>query len=166
MNVRKRFSRFAITAVVALSGFGIAASAQAMTAQECYNNFRAEKKVGNVGGMDYTSFKASKCDITTAKSTTKKDKSAAQTATATPAVQQPVPATTTPTTGPTSAAQGNAVFPTGVAAQYASLKPGRARMQTCLDQYRVNKSSNRNGGLRWIQKGGGYYSECNKRLKQ
>jgi hypothetical protein len=25
--------------------------------------------------------------------------------------------------------------------------------------------SNGNGGLKWIQKGGGYYSECNKRLK-
>jgi hypothetical protein len=29
----------------------------------------------------------------------------------------------------------------------------------------VNKASNGNGGLKWIQKGGGYYSECNKRLK-
>jgi hypothetical protein len=38
-------------------------------------------------------------------------------------------------------------------------------MHTCLDQYNSNKTSNRNGGLNWIQKGGGYYSECNKRLK-
>jgi len=28
-----------------------------------------------------------------------------------------------------------------------------------------NKSNNGNGGLGWVQKGGGYYSECNKRLK-
>ena len=35
-------------------------------------------------------------------------------------------------------------------------------MHTCLDQYNANKA---NGGLNWIQKGGGYYSECNKRLK-
>ena len=38
-------------------------------------------------------------------------------------------------------------------------------MQTCLDQYNANKGTNGNGGLNWIQKGGGYYSECNKRLK-
>ena len=38
-------------------------------------------------------------------------------------------------------------------------------METCLDQYHANKTSNGNGGLKWIQKGGGYYSECNKRLK-
>lgn len=38
-------------------------------------------------------------------------------------------------------------------------------MHTCLDQYRANKETNGNAGLRWIAKGGGYYSECNKRLK-
>jgi hypothetical protein len=37
-------------------------------------------------------------------------------------------------------------------------------MQTCLDQYRADKASGGNGGLKWIEKGGGYYSECNKRL--
>jgi hypothetical protein len=38
-------------------------------------------------------------------------------------------------------------------------------MHTCLDQYRANKANNGNGGLKWIQKGGGYYSQCNKALK-
>ena len=38
-------------------------------------------------------------------------------------------------------------------------------METCLDQYKANKANNANGGLKWIQKGGGYYSECNKHLK-
>ena len=38
-------------------------------------------------------------------------------------------------------------------------------MHTCLDQYNENKAGAGNGGLNWIQKGGGYYSECNKRLK-
>jgi len=41
----------------------------------------------------------------------------------------------------------------------------RSRMKTCLDQYRTNKANNPNGGLKWIQKGGGYYSECIKRRK-
>ena len=44
----------------------------------------------------------------------------------------------------------------------------------CIDQendlvavvrWIANKANNGNGGLNWIQKGGGYYSECNKRLK-
>jgi hypothetical protein len=38
-------------------------------------------------------------------------------------------------------------------------------MLTCLDQYKANKADNMNGGLRWIQKGGGYYSMCNRHLK-
>ena len=38
-------------------------------------------------------------------------------------------------------------------------------MHTCLDQYRANKASGANGGLKWIEKGGGFCSECNKRLK-
>src|SRR5882757_2530760 len=42
---------------------------------------------------------------------------------------------------------------------------GKGRMHTCVDQYNANKASNGNGGLKWIEKGGGYYSECNKRLK-
>ena len=39
-------------------------------------------------------------------------------------------------------------------------------MRTCLDQYEANKTANANGGLKWIQKGGGYYSQCNRRLSQ
>ncbi len=41
----------------------------------------------------------------------------------------------------------------------------QAECGACLDQYNANKTSNGNGGLRWIQKGGGYYSECTKQLK-
>ena len=60
---------------------------------------------------------------------------------------------------------GNAVFPSAVSPKYAKESAGKARMHTCVDQYKANKASNDNGGLKWIQKGGGYYSECNKRLK-
>ena len=58
-----------------------------------------------------------------------------------------------------------AVFPAAVSPKYASEKASKARMHTCLDQYKTNKVANGNGGLKWIMKGGGYYSECNKRLK-
>jgi hypothetical protein len=66
---------------------------------------------------------------------------------------------------PAPAATGNAVYPTAIAPKYSKETPGKARMHTCLDQYNANKANNGNGGLNWIQKGGGYYSECNKRLK-
>jgi hypothetical protein len=59
----------------------------------------------------------------------------------------------------------NAVFPTAVDGKYSSEKPGRARRKTCLDQYKANKAANANGGLKWLQKGGGYYSQCVKKLK-
>jgi hypothetical protein len=42
---------------------------------------------------------------------------------------------------------------------------GGPDMHTSLDQYRANKASSANAGLKWIENGGGYYSECNKRLK-
>ena len=57
------------------------------------------------------------------------------------------------------------MFPSAISPKYSSEFPGKARMHTCLDQYNANKASNGNGGLKWIEKGGGYYSECNKRLK-
>jgi hypothetical protein len=52
-----------------------------------------------------------------------------------------------------------------VNSKYSSESAGKARMETCLDQYRANKAANGNGGLKWIQKGGGYYSQCNAKLK-
>jgi len=60
---------------------------------------------------------------------------------------------------------GNATFPNAVSPKYSKESAGKARMHTCLDQYNANKATNGNGGLRWIEKGGGYYSQCNTRLK-
>ena len=72
---------------------------------------------------------------------------------------------TKPVAPAAEAAPSTAVFPTAIAPAYAGEKPGKARMKTCDDQYKANKATNANGGLHWIQKGGGYWSECNKRLK-
>ena len=62
------------------------------------------------------------------------------------------------------AAAGAAKFPSAVDPKYAKESAGKQRMHTCLDQYNANKASNANGGLKWIEKGGGYYSQCNKLL--
>jgi hypothetical protein len=61
--------------------------------------------------------------------------------------------------------QSAPILPNGISAMYASLIPGQARMLTCRDQYVANKSNAGNGGLLWIQQGGGYYKECNQHLK-
>jgi hypothetical protein len=68
-------------------------------------------------------------------------------------------------TATTTSKSGGAVFPGSVSSKYSSESAGKARMHTCLDQYNANKSGNGNAGLHWIQKGGGYYSQCNAKLK-
>jgi hypothetical protein len=57
------------------------------------------------------------------------------------------------------------VFPSAVAPKYSTEAPDKARMLTCADQFSANKASNGNGGMKWIEKSGGYYSECAVRLK-
>jgi hypothetical protein len=58
-----------------------------------------------------------------------------------------------------------AVFPTEIAPKYSGVAPDKARTLTCADQFSANKATNANGGLKWIEMGGGYYSECVSRLK-
>jgi hypothetical protein len=138
----------AILAAIALQ----ATSAQALTMSECSAKYKAAKTAGTLNGMKWNDFRKAQCGST---------------ASATPA-SAPAPATATapapkPYTAP--AAVGNAIFPNAVDPKYSKDSAGKARMETCLDQYRANKANNGNGGLKWIQKGGGYYSQCSKRLK-
>ena len=59
-----------------------------------------------------------------------------------------------------------AVFPTVIAPKYAGEKDlDKALTKTCADQFTANKASNANGGLKWVEKDGGYYAECISRLK-
>ena len=58
-----------------------------------------------------------------------------------------------------------AVFPDAIAPKYSGENPDKARTHTCADQFTANKATNANDGLKWIEKGGGYYSECVSRLK-
>ena len=60
-----------------------------------------------------------------------------------------------------------AVFPTAIAPKYESEKDlDKARTKTCADQFTANKATNGNGGLKWVEKDGGYYAECVSRLKE
>jgi len=136
----------AVVAAIALQG----TSAQALTMTECSAKYKAAKADGSLNGMKWNDFRKAQCGSDTGAAP-----AAAPASSSAPAAA-PAPA-------PVSV--GNAVFPSAVSSKYSSDSAGKARMLTCLDQYHANKTSNGNGGLRWIQKGGGYYSECNKRLK-
>lgn len=134
-----------------------AGPASALSMQECSAKYKAAKADGSLGGQAWKDFRKAKCGS-----------DAAATPAATPA---PAPATASakpaakPAAAPAATASGPAVFPKAIAPKYASETAGKGRMHTCVDQYNANKGTNANGGLKWIQKGGGYYSECNTRLK-
>jgi hypothetical protein len=133
--------------------------ASALTAQECSAKYQAAKSAGTLNGQKWNDFRKAECGAgaTAATATTPAAAPAAAPATR----SAPAPKTAAAPAAPT----GNAVFPSAVSPKYANESAGKAREHTCLDQYRTNKTNNANGGLKWIMKGGGYYSECNKRLK-
>jgi hypothetical protein len=163
--------RYATICAAALLG-GIAfgsPSAQALTMKECSAKYKAAQTAGTLKGMKWNDFRKAECGTDAAAAPAP---AAATKPTATPSssTATPRPAATTaakpaiaPTTSPNLT--GKAIFPSAVSPKYSNESAGKARMHTCLDQYNANKANNANGGLNWIQKGGGYYSECNKRLK-
>jgi hypothetical protein len=145
-----------------LAAFVMSAPAQALTAQECSAKYQAAKAAGTLNGQKWNDFRKAQCgaDATPA----------AAPAAPTAAAPAPAPAAkeakkeAAPAAAPALPA-GPAVFPTAVDPKYSKETQGKARMHTCVDQYNANKATNANGGLKWIQKGGGYYSECTKKLK-
>jgi hypothetical protein len=153
---------------VVLAAFLVQAGpAQALTMKECSAKYNAAKSAGTLKGMKWAEFRKAECGGA-------QDAAAAPAANpANTAANKPAPNAASGTTsgkiinsaGAPAARSGNAVFPTAVSPKYASETPGKARMQTCLDQYNANKANGGNGGLKWIEKGGGYYSQCNSRLK-
>jgi len=138
----------------------VAVPVRALTMQECSVKYKAAEAAGTLNGMKWNDFRKAECGPgATAASPT----AATAPAATAPAAPPTAARAAVPRTAP--AAVGNAVFPNAVSPKYSSESSGKARMHTCLDQYNANKASNGNAGLNWIQKGGGYYSECNKRLK-
>src|SRR6201996_261547 len=151
--------RVKLLCAVALSGFAAFAAtapANALSSTECSAKYQAAKKDGTLNGMKWNDFRKAQCG-------------ADATPAAAPAAPAPAPAPAPPAAAPAAAPapmpMGNATFPNAVDAKYAKETPGKARMHTCVDQYHANQANNGNGGLKWIQKGGGYWSECNKHLK-
>jgi hypothetical protein len=143
----KKLVALCAAAICAGLVFSAPASAQSRM-KTCNDEWNKMKADGSVGDKKYADFRK-ECLSRTA-------------ATPSPAAPAPAPSAAKPAA---PAATGAAVFPSAVSSKYSSESAGKARMHTCLDQYNANKAGNGNGGLHWIQKGGGYYSQCNAKLK-
>jgi hypothetical protein len=152
-------TRIGLLCAVAVSVFAVLASAppaQALTSQECSAKYQAAKTAGTLNGQKWNDFRKAECGASAA---------------ATPAAAPAAPAAAAPTAAeakpaPAPVPAGDAAYPTAVDPKFASEKPGLARLHTCSEQWKTNKAANTTGGMKWNQKGGGgYYSECNKKLK-
>ena len=142
----------ALCAFAACAGLVLSAPASAQNRMKtCNDEWNAMKTAGTVGDKKYADFRK-ECLARTAAP-----------APAPTAATPPKPAAAAKPAAP--AAEGAAVFPSAVSSKYSTESAGKARMHTCLDQYNENKAGNGNAGLHWIQKGGGYYSQCNAKLK-
>jgi hypothetical protein len=155
--------RAKLLCAVAVSGFAAFAAmpAQALSMTECSAKYKEAKAAGTLNGQKWNDFRKAECGA-----------GAAAEPAAAPAAPPPVaetkPARTRkPAAEPAApAAVGNAVFPSAVDPKFASEKPFLARIHTCSEQWQANKAANTTGGMHWNQKGGGgFWSECNKRLK-
>jgi hypothetical protein len=151
-------TRVKVVGIVAASGLAIAVAmpAQALTMQECSAKYKAAQTAGTLNGQKWNDFRKAECGSDAA-ATPAAAGAAAAPKTAEAKAKKPEAAPAAPS--------GPAVFPKAVDPKYSKETEGKARMHTCVDQYNANKASNANGGLKWIQKGGGYYSECTKKLK-
>jgi hypothetical protein len=166
-------------ALIGLGSLGSAASAEESALKQCADKWQTAKSAGTTGGLSYLQF-SSKCradlkaapaaeapDAAPAAPTAAAPAEAAPTAPAAPAAAAPTKraARAKPALPEAPAAAGSAVLPSAINPAYSNLKPGDARRKTCSEQYEANKATGGNAGLKWTQKGGGYYSICNAKLK-
>jgi hypothetical protein len=118
----------------------------ALSTRECHAAYKAAQRSGTLGGLSWPQFRKARCGRGAA-------------------ARAGDSARSLPKTGSAYLPGGRAVFPTAVAPKYVGEIPHKARRRTCLDQYRLNKASDSNGGLKWVEKDGGYYAECSRRLR-
>ena len=152
-------------AVSGLAALAMISQANALTAQECSAKYQAAKTAGTLGGQKWNDFRKAQCGAeATAAPTAAAPAAAAPAAEPKEAAKKPSKKEAKEAAVP-AAPSGPATYPSAVDAKYSKETAGKARMHTCVDQYNANKAGNGNGGMKWIQKGGGYFSECSKKLK-
>lgn len=136
----------------AVAAFSLTATspAMALTMQECSAKYKAAQAANSLGGMKWNEFRKNECGPD---------------AVAGPEISDHMDDKDVEPAKPTIAAPRGVNFPGKVDTKYSNLSAGKARMKTCVDSYHDNKAKGTLGDLKWIQKGGGYYSLCNARLK-
>lgn len=130
-----------------MSSVAFVTPAAALTMKECSAKYKAAQADGSAKNMKWNDFRKAQCGAE---------------ATAEPEVSATVdeePAKSTIT------APASVKFPKAISTKYSNEPPAKARMHTCRDAYYENKNGNTLGDLKWIQKGGGFYSLCNAKLK-
>ncbi len=160
----------ATLAALSLAPFVLSSAAHATTMAECSTKYKAAQTAGTLNGMKWNDFRKAQCGSDAAAPTTTpaSTKTAAKKPAAMNANQEPTADNTENMPEPaktTAKAPKGVVFPTKVDSKYSTETAGKARMHTCLDQYKADKADNSLNGLAWIQKGGGFYSICNSKLK-
>lgn len=156
------------SAVALAAALSLPAPAEALTMKECGAKYQSAKDAGTLKGMKWNDFRKAECADDDA---SEADAAAAEKEAPTPAATQPASTKPGPADKPSMADKPKATtttgagsFPSEVSTKYSSETPGKARMHTCLDQYRANKEKG-SEQPKWIEKGGGYYSQCNAKLK-
>lgn len=150
MNRRSKLIAASAAFVLGVAAYS---PAMALTMKECSAKYQAAKKAGTLNGMKWNEFRKAECGANASSAQSAKTEKKAEKSTRSHKSMM------------STMGGSRAVFPNRVDPKYAKESAGRARLHTCVDQYRANKARNANGGLKWIEKGGGYWSECNRHLK-
>jgi hypothetical protein len=162
------FASFAV-----LGSLSFVSSASALTMQECSTKYKAAQAANTLNGMKWNDFRKAQCGTDAAAAAAPAGTAPATAPAKTPTTaakadaDEPNPAVV-PAKEPAKssmAAPAGVTFPSAISTKYASETPAKGRFHTCVDAYHVNKDKNTLGGLKWIEKGGGYYSLCNSKLK-
>jgi hypothetical protein len=157
----------AAAAGLVLATLAFTAPAHALTMAECSDKYQAAKADGSAKDVKWNDFRKAQCgpDAKPVAAAVPAAK-AAPADTAEVADPEAAPANAPEPAAPTAKAPKGVSFPKAVDAKYASESAGKARMHTCVDSYHANKDKGTLNGLKWIQKGGGFYSLCNAALKK
>ncbi|RCW79496.1 hypothetical protein [Phyllobacterium bourgognense] len=154
---------FATLVTASLLPLALIPSANALSMKECSVKYKAAQSAGLAEGVSWSEFRKAQC---TAPAEVAVENSIADPAEAKTKRTEDKPKQAAKNTEVVARSpSGKTTFPSSIDAKFAAEKPAKARMHTCLEQYRANKKGGTLGGTRWIEKGGGYYKLCNAKLK-
>lgn len=148
------YTKLALAAAGAIvASVAFISPASALTMKECGAKYQAAKTDGSAKDMKWNDYRAKFCGADAAAEDAADDKTVAATPDAEPAKA-------------TAVAPKGVTFPKAVDKKYASETPAKQRLKTCVDSYHANKDAGTLNDLKWIQKGGGYWSLCSAALKK